>query len=141
MARIKLDMPDSYCFTCEIAVRISDMNYGNHLSNDVYLAIMHEARMQFLKHYSFTEMDIAGASFIMADSAIVYKKEVFYGDKIRIQVQPAEWWARGVDLFYRFSDAESGDLIAEAKTGMVFFDYSTRKTRAYPNEFYDLFNR
>lgn len=132
-------MPENFVFKTRIEVRISDMNYGNHLSNDVYLALLHEARMRFLHAYQFTEMDICGASFIMADSAIVYKKEVFYGDLLWIEVQPTDFWARGCDLCYRLRRDKDQEIVAEAKTGMVFFNYTHRKTQEVPEGFKSLF--
>lgn len=37
MARIKLVLPEKFSFKTSIPVRISDLNYGNHLANHVYL--------------------------------------------------------------------------------------------------------
>jgi acyl-CoA thioesterase FadM len=48
MARIKLTLPSAFGFKTQIPVRIQDLNYGNHVSNDAILSIMHEARMQYL---------------------------------------------------------------------------------------------
>jgi acyl-CoA thioester hydrolase len=135
MARIKLQLPEYFIFKTELTVRISDINYGNHLSNDVYLSYMHEARMQFFAHFGYTEMNLAGASVIMGDTAIVFKKECFYGDVIIIEVTAADFSSKGFDLYYRFTKKETNDLACEAKTGMVCFDYTERKTVEVPEEF------
>ncbi len=37
MNRIKLTMPASYSFSTEIAIRITDLNYGGHVGNDSFL--------------------------------------------------------------------------------------------------------
>jgi acyl-CoA thioester hydrolase len=139
MARIKLDIPKKLPFTTEIIVRISDLNYGNHLSNDVYLSYMHEARMQFFASYGYTEMDLAGASVIMGDTAIVYKQECFYGDVLIIEVGASEFGTRSFDLYYRFSKKANGSLVCEAKTGMVCYDYTAHKTIEVPVAFKKLF--
>lgn len=135
MARIVLDIPAVLPFNIQLKVRISDLNYGNHLSNDVYLAMMHEARMQYFKSMGYSEMDLAGASVIMGDSAIVYKSECFYGDEINIAIGAADIGAKSFDLYYRFTKNESNILVAEAKTGMVCYDYNLRKTVAVPVDF------
>ena len=140
MARIKLQLPEQFIFKTELTVRIADINYGNHLSNDVYLSYMHEARMQFFAHFGYTEMNLAGASVIMGDTAIVFKKECFYGDVLIIEVTAADFGSRSFDLYYRFTkkvsndptinaqaDPSAGGLVCEAKTGMVCFDYTERK--------------
>jgi acyl-CoA thioesterase FadM len=43
MARIKIELPQSFSFTCRIPVRITDINYGGHAGNDTVLSIIHEA--------------------------------------------------------------------------------------------------
>ncbi len=55
MARIKLELPEHFEFTTRIPIRITDINYGGHAGNDSMLSIIHEARVQFLKHYDFEE--------------------------------------------------------------------------------------
>ena len=139
MARIKLQLPEKFTFSTEITVRISDINYGNHLSNDIYLAYMHEARLQFFAHFGFSEMDLAGVSVIMGDTAIVFKKECFYGELLNIEVTATEFGSRSFDLYYRFIKKATGELTCEAKTGMVCFDYTERKTVNVPDAFRKLF--
>ena len=46
MARIKLLMPEQKIFSTDIAVRITDINYGNHVGNDAFVRLIHEARVQ-----------------------------------------------------------------------------------------------
>jgi acyl-CoA thioesterase FadM len=119
MSRIKLQLPESFLFQTEILVRIDDINYGNHLSNDAYLKYMHEARMRFFAHYGYSEMNLAGTSVIMGDTAIVFKQECFYGEKLKIEITASDFGARSFDLFYRFTKCETGALVCEAKIGMV----------------------
>ncbi|MCU0442672.1 MAG: thioesterase family protein [Bacteroidia bacterium] len=135
MARIKLSLPAHFNFSTQIKIRISDLNYGNHLSNDVYLAFMHEARMQFFNWLGYSEMDLAGTSVIMGDTALVYKGECFYGDELKIEVAAAEFGSRSFDLYYRMTKIANNQLVCEAKTGMVCFDYHTRKTTEVPEAF------
>ena len=57
MARIKLDFSDKFLFSTIIPVRITDLNYGNHLANDKVLSIIHESRIQFFQHYGYSELN------------------------------------------------------------------------------------
>lgn len=134
MARIKLQLPDSFSFSVKIPVRISDLNYGNHLANHVYLEMMQEARMQFFAQFGYSEKDLAGVGVIMGDVALVYKQECFYGDILTIEVGVADIGLRSFDLLYRFLKQDNS-LVCEAKTGMVCFDYVARKTVNVPEEF------
>lgn len=134
MARIKLTLPETFSFSMQIPVRISDLNYGNHLANHVYLELMQEARMQYFAQFGYSEKNLAGVSVIMGDTAIVYRQECFYGDVLKIEVAAAELGVRSFDLYYRFSKVD-GSLVCEAKTGMVCFDYEARKTVDVPEAF------
>jgi len=135
MARIRIEMPENYLFSTEIPVRISDINYGGHLGNDSVLSILHEARVRFLKHYHYTEMDIEGASLIMADNAVIYKAEGFYGDSIQVDVAVGDFNKYGCDIYYLLTNKETAVEMAHAKTGVVFFDYDERKIRPVPEQF------
>jgi acyl-CoA thioesterase FadM len=76
----------------------------------------------------------------MGDTAIVFKKECFYGDELTVEVAAAEFGTRSFDLYYRFSKTLTQELVCEAKTGMVCFDYTERKTVAVPAKFMKLAN-
>jgi len=135
MARIKIDMPDNYSFSTELPVRISDINYGGHLSNDAVLSMVHDARRRYLNSYSYTELDVEGASIIMTDSAIVYKAEGFHGDQVQIDVTVGDFNKYGCDIYYLLSNKKTAVEIAHVKTGIVFFDYNERKVIGVPEEF------
>lgn len=129
MARLKLQLPDHLPFETEIPLRISDINYANHMGNDAVLSLVHEARMRFLSHHGYSEADIEGVGMVMIDAAIVYHAEAFYGQTLRIRVGVGEVSRSGFELFYRLLDAASGKPIASARTGMACFDFTTRKVR------------
>jgi len=132
MARIKIDLPASMGFETIIPVRITDLNYGNHVGNDAVLSIIHEARVAFLKALNYSEMDLGGVALIMADTAIVYKKEIFYPSSIRVSVGAGEFSRMGFDLFYKLEVDQQVAVIA--KTGMVCFNYQSRKPSPLPEE-------
>ena len=133
--RIKLEFPDKIVFSTEMAVRISDVNYGGHLGNDAVLSLCHEARIQFLNSINCTELNLFGVGIIMGDAALVYKSEAFYGEVLQIEVGVADISARSFDIYYRLKNKKSQQEIALVKTGIVCFDYSSRKTVAVPEAF------
>ena len=135
MPRIKIEMPEKFIYKTEIPVRITDINYGGHLGNDSLLSIIHEARVRFLNHLSYSESNVEGAGIIMIDSAIQYRSEGFYGDILFIEIGVMDFSKIGCDFVYKISNANTKKEIALAKTGIVFFDYEKRKTVAVPVEF------
>jgi acyl-CoA thioester hydrolase len=139
MARIKIDMPGKPIFTCTIPIRITDVNYGGHVGNDSLLSILHEARVQFLHHYGFTEQNVGGKGIIMSDAALVYKAEIFYGDTLTVEIGVNDIQRHSADITYRVLN--KGTEVAQAKTGIVFFDYGEHKITSMPPEFRDLLSR
>ena len=135
MSRIKIDLPDTWLFQTELALRISEINYGGHLGNDAVLSLIHEARVQFLKHLKVSELDIGGASLIMADAAIIYRGEGFHGDCVKIEVSVADVGSRSFDMLFRLSNRATSKEIAIAKTGMLAFDDKVRKVCELPEAF------
>jgi acyl-CoA thioester hydrolase len=135
MARIKIDMPDNYLFSTTLDVRISDINYANHLSNDSVLSFVHESRVRFLRQYGYTELDVEGLGIIMTDSAIVYKAEGFYGDQVQVDITVGDFNKYGCDIFYLMTNKATAVEIAHVKTGIVFFDYEARKVVTLPEGF------
>lgn len=70
MAKIKIELPNRFSFSTLIPVRITDINYGGHVGNDTVLSILHEARVQFLNHFGYQELNESGVGLIMKDVAI-----------------------------------------------------------------------
>jgi len=140
MPRIKLPLPAKFHFNTELALRIYDMNYGNHMGNDSVLSIVHEARVQFLASLALTEHDFYGTSLLMADSAIVYKKEAFYSDILQIQISVSELYSFGFELFYLIKNKKDNLEIARVKTGMVCYDHVNKKIKKLPIKFSTHFN-
>jgi len=133
MARIHVTIPAYTQFEATIPVRITDLNYGGHLGNDALLSILHEARMQLLRHFGFSELEFGGLGLIMADVAIAYKGEGFYGDTLTIKLAFADFNKYGFDITYQVLN-QDGKEVARAKTGMLCFDYKSRKLVSLPGE-------
>jgi acyl-CoA thioester hydrolase len=134
MPRIKIDLPETFSFTTSFAVRVTDLNYGNHVGNDTVLSFLHEARMQFLQSLGYSELNLEGVSLIMADAALVFKNEMYYGDDLLISIRPVDFSRVGFDLLYKIEKKSEGKqiLAATAKTAMICFDYGLKKVVHLP---------
>jgi acyl-CoA thioester hydrolase len=135
MPRLRLKPLDSYSYGLELVVRITDLNYGGHLGNDRLLSLMHEARAAFLKQHGFSETDCGGVALTMADAALVYQQEAYGGDVLRFEVAAGELTRCGFRLFYRVTRPSDGAKIALVETGMVCFDYETKRIIPMPASF------
>jgi YbgC/YbaW family acyl-CoA thioester hydrolase len=136
MNRIKINLPDTFQFSTLIPIRITDLNYGGHVGNDSFLSLIHEARQQYLLSHGYKELSIAGVGLIMADVAIEFKKELNYGDVIKISVQAADFDKLGFDIFYKLEviSGNESSLAGKAKTGMICYDYAAKKKATVPEE-------
>lgn len=132
MSRVTIHLPDAFIFSTELEVRVSDLNYGNHLGNDSVLTLIHEARRRFLESLGLEEIGADGLGFVIADAAVVYRAQAFYGDRLRIEVAVGNFGSRGCDFYYRIAHVNDSRVVAEAKTGVVCFDFPAQKTMSFP---------
>lgn len=135
MARVKIDLPDNFAFSTEIPVYIGHINYGNHLDNAAMLSLVSEARMRFFASMGYSESNVDGVGIIVADAAIQYKAEVFYGDLLRFEMTACDFSRLGCDLLYRVTRVSDSTEVARGKTGIVFFDYQERAKANVPQAF------
>jgi acyl-CoA thioester hydrolase len=127
-------MPETYLFSTQIPIRITDLNYGNHLGNDALLSIIHEARVQFLSTYGYSEANVEGVGIMMADVVIIYKSQGFYGDVLTIQIGIDDISKKSCDFYYLITN-QSEKVVALCKTAIVFYDYQLQKPALIPAKF------
>ena len=84
-----------------------------------------ETRLNYLTSIQSSEMNFYESALIQADSAIVYKKELFHQDKIKIELYIDDIHNYGFDFIYIFKKEETE--VARIKTGMIFFNYEEKK--------------
>ena len=135
MARVQIVLPETFVFRTELPLYIQHVNYGGHLDNAQVLALASEARMRFFRSQGYSGEDVEGLGIVLADAAVQYKSEAFYGEVLAFELAPAEFNKYGFDLMWRASEAVSGREVARGKTGIVFFDYSARRIAQAPEGF------
>ncbi len=136
MARIKIEFPQKSIASFTIPVRITDLNYGNHVGNNAMVEIIHEARVQFLKQHNFTELDAGGTALIMSELLVEFKNESFYGDVLDVKIFSGEILKKSFELFYQVTVLRSEKVVfvAFAKTGMVCYNYQDKKVALLPEK-------
>ncbi|QGW29065.1 acyl-CoA thioesterase [Phnomibacter ginsenosidimutans] len=136
MPRIKIPQLSHYPFSVDIPVRISDLNYADHVGNDSFLSIMHDARMLYLMSRGYSEMNVEGFGLIMADAGVEYKAQLKYGDVVKVEVGLDDFSSVGFDVYYRLTVQRNGQhkIAALGKTGMVLFDFQAQKMTPISDE-------
>lgn len=141
MPRVKIDLPEKFlAISINIPVRITDINYGDHVGNDSLVAIIHEARMQLLQLHGFTELDIEGVGLIMSDLLVEFKNESFYKDIINVKIGSSNISKISFELYYQLTTLRNNKeiFIANAKTTMVCYDYELKKVAALPKQLIEI---
>ena len=135
MARVQVEIPESFVFQTDLAIRVSDLNYGGHVGNDSILSIMQEARVLYYRSLGFnSELSFAGSvGQIITDAVIQYKAESFFGDVLSISIAVANFNKYGFDMIYLLTNQDTGKEVARGKTGIVCFDYAKRKIASIPD--------
>jgi acyl-CoA thioester hydrolase len=136
MAKSKIELPSSFPFSTKLTVRITDLNYGNHVGNDSILSMLHEARVRFLEHYGLEELKFEGVGLIMRDVIIEFKNEIFYRDVLTASVAVGGFTRAGFDIYYKIEkeDNEKKVLAVAARTGMICYNYELKKITAVPEK-------
>lgn len=135
MPRIKIDLPDRFVFSTELAIYQGHINYGGHLDNAMLLTLVSEARSRFFKSLGYHEGDVEGVGIILADAAVQYRSEAFQGETMVIYMTANDYNRKGCDLVWCMLDKASRREVARGKAGVVFIDYSTRRIAALPAAF------
>jgi len=140
MQRVQIYFPNECpIFTTQINVRVTDINYGNHLANDALVAYLHDARVKFLTTLNYSEFNIEGIALIQADLMVRYKNEAFLNELIQCDLFIGAVSKNSFEMLYRLSTkrGEQSVIIAEAKVGLVCFDYQNKKIKEVPKAFID----
>lgn len=124
---MKIEMPSKWVYSTEIEVRVSDLNYGNHLANQQFLAYAQEARVRLFAKYNFTELDFGGVALIQADAAITFRGEGHLGDVVQIEVALEQTGSSSFNVFYKFTNKTKDKPMAEIRTTIVCYDYEKGK--------------
>lgn len=119
-----------------LEVRISDINYGNHMGNDRALSFFQDARISFLKQLGYEEHHIGeNVGIIISEAQVKYRKEVFLHDLLDASVWVDEIRDRSFVMHYAFTRQSDQACVFEGSTKIYAFDYQSRKAIRLPEVF------
>ena len=141
MARIHIQLPETFAFSTDITLYQSHMNYGGHLDNALLLTVVSEARVRFFKSLGYTELDVEGVGIMVADATLQYRSEAFHGEVMVVHMGAADLVRKGFDLVWCMNEQSTRREVARGKTGIVFYSYSTHKVAPMPARFHQKLER
>ena len=108
------------------SVRFRDQDSLGHMNNAVYATLLEQARIAFLSRF-----DAQVTSMILARLEIDFRAQVSSGDVVEIEVVPGRVGTKSFELSYTMR--VRGDVVAEAKTVLVAYDYADERTVEVPD--------
>jgi|GEM_PF-2283593 len=136
MARIRIDLPDTFLYQRDFRVPAELVNSAAHMGGEHMLAIAVETKGEFVKNLGYkSSLDVEGLGMIMADSGVMYFAESDLDDLLRIEVGLANIANKSAEFIYRVTNVTKGCEAARVKFGILFFDYSQKKAEAIPASF------
>ena len=136
MREKKLISPNNYCYSTDLQIQISDINYGGHVGNERYLLFAQEARMRFLNTFGYSEINFGPYGIVVAEASIEYFAELFHPDKITVSISLDNIGRSAFDCYYKIERMhhEMYTIVACIKTNMVCYDYKERKVKSIPED-------
>ena len=119
--------PKPSVFSHRLQVRFRDCDAMGHVNNAVYLTYLEEARFAYWRSIWGAEMGAPGTpTVILARAEIDYRKAATYGDVLEVRLALEKIGRTSITSTYEIL-TESGELIANARTVLVAYDYTTSK--------------
>ena len=118
-------------FTHVEQVRFRDLDPMGHVNNAVFLTYIEQARVAFLAEVAaVTELE--EMNMVVARVEIDFKAPVRLGQEVEIAVRATRFGTKSFDLDYIMR--VDGEIVAEAKTVQVAYDYDRREAVPVPEE-------
>jgi len=127
------DMKQKAVYAGSYSVRVGDINYGGHMGNDRALLLFHDARLFFLEERGFSEENIGGPGLIMGEAHVYFKKEVFRGDELMVNIHIEE--LKELSFVMHYSVMRDDVQVLHGSTKMIAFDYDKRRVAKIPVAF------
>ena len=102
-----------------------------HVNNAVFLTYIESARVAFLEHLG-AATTLEEMAIIVARVEIDFRAPVRLGDEIEVTARASRFGDKSFDLDHEVR--VDGRIVAEAKTVLVTYDYSTHEAVPIPDE-------
>ena len=112
-------------------VRFRDLDPMGHVNNAVFLTYVESARVAFLKHLGAAPT-LEAMGIIVARVEIDFRAPVRLGDDVEVTAHVTRFGDKSFDLEYVLR--VDGEVVAEAKSVLVAYDYAKRQTMPVPDE-------
>lgn len=135
MERVKLDFPaEAIIHRHPLTVRVTDMNYGQHLGHDALVSLLHEARVQAFAALDLPEWDMYGYPSIVADLAVQYQSEARWPEALIIETAVPEPQGKALTVYQRVLTSDEKRIVATARVNQLLIDLKAGRPVEVPTQ-------
>ena len=119
-------------FEHELEVRFRDCDSFGHVNNAVYLTYLEQARFAYWQRLS--GQSGAARNIILARAECDYRKPATVGDRLVVRLRVTTIGNSSFTLEYEVVNAKTRDVVAEARTVQVTYDYAAGRSVPIPDD-------
>ena len=112
-------------------VRFRDVDAMGHVNNAVFLTYLEQARIAFFEQQGLS-VGLDDLNLVVARVEIDFRAPVRLGQEIEVAVRATRFGTKSFDVEYELT--VDGEIVAEAKSVLVAYDYGRGKPVAIPAE-------
>lgn len=114
-------------FVFNYPVRVDDLDFMAIVGNAEWVTLLTRARMELLDKIEFpiTEMIKQKVGGVVANLSIKFKKPAYYGDSLKITINPDSPFKKGLVLKYLIENQKNEECLS-ADVTIIFIDEKSR---------------
>lgn len=121
---------ERYPFWYQVDVRFKDIDIGGHAHHSHALVYIEEARAALWREVAGPGLD--AVDYVMAGAELRFLRRIFYPDRLWVGVGVSRLSNKHFILDYEVRSS-GGEVVVEAKTTQVGFDYESEKSARLKN--------
>lgn len=127
-------MLESDTTAIEFTVRYAETDQMGIAYHANYLVWCDMARTAYLRDrgLSYRELEAGGLLLAVVEAEVRYRAPARFEDRLRIRCWPRDVSSRGVEFGYAITHADSGSLVATARTALMALDRTHARSRLPP---------
>jgi len=118
-----------------IEVMFRDVDAMGHTNNSVYLTWLENGRFAYWRAMQGQDADYADVPFVLARAEIAFRAPTHAGEKLSLGIRLGRVGRRSFDFVYRIVRGAGRQVVAEATTVQVMYDYEAGASMAMSEAF------
>ncbi len=118
-----------------VKVRFRDLDAMGHVSNNVFMVYLEEARVGIIDYLSRHGKKKVAFSSVVASHNIEYVAPIFLGEELEVEVFISNITEKSYRFNYRILNKKSKEIKAIAYTQMIGYDYEKQTVKPLPKDF------